>query len=83
MIKQAVSRSAVLGLDVGKSSHWACPVTRPGEVLANGPAANREEDLDALFSRAGEGTLVVSTRSATSAPWPSGAPGSPASKSPT
>lgn len=59
MIKQAVSCSAVLGLDVGKSSHWACLVTRPGEVLANGPVANREEDLDALFSRAGEGTLVV------------------------
>lgn len=47
MIKQAVSCSAAPGLDVGKSSHWACLV------------ANRGEDLDALFSRAVEGTLFV------------------------
>ena len=44
MIKQAVSCSAALGLDVGESSHWACLVTRLGEVLANRPVANREED---------------------------------------
>lgn len=25
----------VIGLDVGKSSHWACLATRDGEVLAS------------------------------------------------
>lgn len=59
MLKQAARCRAVLGLDVGKSSHWACLVTRDGEVLANGPVANREGALDELFARAAEGTLVV------------------------
>ena len=50
---------AVLGLDVGKSSHWACLVDRGGEVLASAPVRNREGALDALFSSAPAGTLVV------------------------
>lgn len=49
----------VLALDVGKASHWAFMAARSGEVLANGPVANREGDLDALFAAAPEGTLVV------------------------
>lgn len=32
--------AAVLGLDVGKSSHWACLVDRDGEVLASAPVRN-------------------------------------------
>lgn len=50
---------AVLGLDVGKSSHWACLIDRGGEVLASAPVRNREGALDALFSSAPAGTLVV------------------------
>lgn len=34
--------AAVLGLDVGKSSHWACLIDRGGEVLASAPVRNRE-----------------------------------------
>ena len=33
--------AAVLGLDVGKSSHWACLIDRDGEVLASAPVRNR------------------------------------------
>ena len=51
--------AAVLGLDVGKSSHWACLVDRDGEVLASAPVRNREGALDALFASAPAGTLVV------------------------
>ena len=32
--------AAVLGLDVGKSSHWACLVDRDGEVLASAVSVN-------------------------------------------
>lgn len=59
MIEEAASPDAVLGLDVGKSSHWACLVTRAGEVLVNRPVANREPDLDAPMSRVPAGTLAV------------------------
>lgn len=51
--------AAVLGLDVGKSSHWACLIDRDGEVLASAPVRNREAKLDALFASAPAGTLVV------------------------
>lgn len=51
--------AAVLGLDVGKSSHWACLVDRDGEVLASAPVRNREAELDTLFASAPAGTLVV------------------------
>ena len=30
----------VIGLDVGKSSHWARVATRDGEALASNPIAN-------------------------------------------
>ena len=59
MCKQPAARSAVLGLDVGKFSHWDCLVTGSGEIVANAPVANAEADLDELFSKAGAGTLVV------------------------
>ena len=48
----------VIGLDVGKSSHWACVATRDGEVLASKPVANRENALDSLFTEF-PGALVV------------------------
>ena len=49
----------MLGLDVGKSSHWACLIDRDGEVLDSAPVRNREAELDALFASAPAGTLVV------------------------
>lgn len=59
-VKAPSTRSAaVLGLDVGKSSHWACLIDRDGEVLASAPVRNREAELDALFASAPAGTLVV------------------------
>ena len=59
MIEEAFTCHAVLGLDVGKFSHWACLVTRAGEIALNRPVANAEEELDALFSQVADGTLVV------------------------
>ena len=59
MVKPAIVRKAVLGLDVGKSSHWACLVTGDGEIAANNPVGNSEGDLDRLFSQVDPGTLVV------------------------
>lgn len=40
MTKPTAAREAVLGLDVGKLSHWACLVTREGEVRENHRADN-------------------------------------------
>ena len=48
----------VIGLDVGKSSHWACVVTREGELLASGPIPNREDAIDGLYAQY-PGALVV------------------------
>ena len=48
----------VIGLDVGKSAHWACVVTREGELLASGPIPNREDAIDGLYARY-PGALVV------------------------
>ena len=50
---------AVIGLDVGKSSHWACVATRDGEILLSAPVANRERDLDSLFGRFPDALVVV------------------------
>ena len=59
MSKHSIARKAVLGLDVGKGSHWACLVTAEGEVAANRPVANSEKELDDLVSQVDPGTLVV------------------------
>ena len=48
----------VIGLDVGKSAHWACVVTREGELLASGPIPNRENAIDGLYAQH-PGALVV------------------------
>ncbi len=50
---------AVLGIDVGKSSHRACLVTREGEVALNRRVRNSEGDLDGLFSQVACDTIVV------------------------
>ena len=49
MLSEAATCNAVIGLDVGKFSHWACHVSRRGEVLGSGPVANTEHDLDSLL----------------------------------
>lgn len=59
MPAEAATCPAVIGLDVGKFSHWACHVTRQGEVLRSKPVANTEHDLDDLFAQVDAGTLVV------------------------
>lgn len=41
----------VIGLDVGKSSHWECVVTREGELLASKPVSNRENAIDGLYAQ--------------------------------
>ena len=59
MIEEARTCDAVLGLDVGKRSHWACLASRDGEVLVSAPIQNSETDLDGLFSEVGADVLVV------------------------
>ena len=59
MLSSVASCSSVIGLDVGKFSHWACCITKQGEVLKSTPVANTEHDLDELFAQADAGTLVV------------------------
>lgn len=59
MIEEARTCDAVLGLDVGKRSHWACLASRGGEVLMSAPVQNSEADLDGLFSEVGADVLVV------------------------
>ena len=50
---------AVVGLDVGKFSHWAYGISADGEVTADFPVENREEALDGFFASVAPGTLVV------------------------
>lgn len=59
MAEAGSSGRRVLGLDVGKSPHWACLVSGSGKALANRPVANSEAELDALFEQAGQGALAV------------------------
>ena len=49
-----------LGLDVGKSEHWACAVTREGKVVWNKALPNDEEKLGDTYSRLRQhGNLLV------------------------
>lgn len=57
----------VIGLDVGKSSHWACVASRDGEVLLSAPIANREGELDSLFAEF-PGALALSRAKAAGMP---------------
>ena len=54
---------AVVGLDVGKFSHWAYGIGAAGEVTADFPVENREGALDSFFASVEPGTLVVVTLS--------------------
>lgn len=59
MDKVKPAPTAVLGLDVGKFSHWAYCISSTGEVPINEPIGNTEAELDALFSQVEPETLVV------------------------
>lgn len=48
-----------LGIDVGKSFHWAVGVDAEGTVTIDRPLRNRQDEIDALLGEAGEGALVV------------------------
>ena len=48
-----------LGIDVGKSFHWAVGVDGDGAVVIDRPLRNRQADVDALLGEAGPGALVV------------------------
>lgn len=48
-----------LGIDVGKSFHWAVGVDAGGEVVIDRPLPNRQADVDGLLEEAGAGALVV------------------------
>lgn len=59
MVDEAFECPYVLGLDVGKTSHWACLISRTHKILLNRPVFNTEADLDELFSRLDPKTLIV------------------------
>ena len=59
MDAKASTYTAVLGIDVGKFSHWACLVRKTGEIALSKPIPNAEHELDLLYSQADDGTLVV------------------------
>ena len=48
-----------LGIDVGKSFHWAVGVDAEGTVTIDRPLRNRQDEIDALLGEAGEGALVI------------------------
>ena len=48
-----------LGIDVGKSFHWAVGVDAEGTVTIDRPLRNRQDEIDALLGEAGRGALVV------------------------
>lgn len=50
---------AVIGLDAGISSHWACIATGDGEIQLSTPVANKEGDLDSPFGRFPDALVVV------------------------
>lgn len=51
--------AAVLDLDVGNASHWACGVDSSGRVVLSERVANRAVDVDAALTRAGSGDAGV------------------------
>ena len=48
-----------LGIDVGKSFHWAIAVDGEGAVVIDRPLRNRQAEIDELIAEAGDGALVV------------------------
>lgn len=48
-----------LGMDVGKSFHWAIGLEPSGKIAAGRRVENRVSDAGALLEEAGDGALVV------------------------
>lgn len=48
-----------VGVDVGKSFHWAVGLDRDGKVVISRRLENRQDDVDELVAEAGGGALVV------------------------
>jgi transposase len=48
-----------LGVDVGKSFHWAVGLDQEGEIRISRRVENRLDDVDALLEEAGDAALVV------------------------
>lgn len=48
-----------LGVDVGKSSHWAVGLDQEVEIRISRRVENRLDDVEALLEEAGDATLVV------------------------
>ena len=48
-----------LGVDVGKSFHWAVGLDQEGEIRISRRVENRLDDVDALLEEAGDAALFV------------------------
>ena len=48
-----------LGVDVGKSFHWAVGLDQEGEIRISRRVENRLDDVEALLEEAGDAALVV------------------------
>lgn len=49
-----------LGLDVGKSEHWACALTQDGQVIWNKPLPNDQDRLEEIYKALlSQGELLV------------------------
>lgn len=59
MGKKEKASAAVVGFDVGKSSHRACAVAPDGAALFNREVANRPGEIDRALADAGPGARVV------------------------
>ena len=59
MGKKERASAAVVGFDVGKSSHRACAVAPDGAALFNREVANRPGEIDRALADAGPGARVV------------------------
>ena len=60
-----------IGIDVGKSEHWATALTTAGECLHDRPLPNDEARLREVYEHLGEHgrLLVVVDQPATMGPW--------------
>jgi hypothetical protein len=54
-----------LGIDVGKSFHWAVDVDAEGTVAIDRPLRNRQGEIDALLEEAGRAPSSSWTRRTT------------------
>ena len=63
--------TAWVGIDVGKTHHWACVVDAEGKALLSVKVANDEAEIEALLAKTGSlltGSAYVQV--AATATWP-------------